>query len=145
MPGVAIHVKGLNELRAAIREANVEGLPRALLMANKSAAELVVDVATPMTPRRHGDLVHSLKALASQQSGRVRAGSGVVPYAAAIHWGRKVGNVGRPPGNRKGANPIKGRPFLYDALAKAQPRVVHEYEQEINRLVVDAINQLKGT
>lgn len=144
MPIGAVQVKGLNELRSAIRKADVEGLPRALTQANKSAAELVVDIATPMTPRRHGDLAHSLKALASPAGGKVRAGSGLVPYAAAIHWGRKVGNVGRPPGNRMGRNPIGGRPFLYDALQKAEPQLVHEYEQEINRLVVDAINQLKG-
>lgn len=142
---VGLQVEGLNELRAALRKAEVVGLPEALKMANRSVAELVVDIATPMTPRRHGDLAHSLRALATQTAGKVRAGSAAVPYAAAIHWGRKVGNVGRPPGNRKGPNVITGRPFLWDAVRKAQVQVAHEYEQAIDRLVTQAIDKVRGT
>lgn len=136
MPTGGIAVKGLKELQSAVKRSGDEGLKKALITANKSAAELVVDIATPNTPRRHGDLVHSLRALASQASGRARAGSGSVAYAAAIHWGRKQGNVGRPPGNRNAPNRIRGVPFLWNAARSNQTRIAVEYRKAIDRDVV---------
>lgn len=132
MPVTGVSVKGLNELRSALNAAGGPELVKALTAANKGAANVVVDAATPLVPRRYGDLAHSLRATASSRSGRVRAGSARVPYAAAIHWGRKSGNVGSPPGNHRGNNRIKGRPFLTDALRRNWPRVAREYEREID-------------
>lgn len=63
------------------------------------------------------------------------AGKKNVAYAAAIHWGRKQGNVGSPPGNRIGPNPIVGRPFLWDAAERERGRVIDTYEREIDRLM----------
>jgi hypothetical protein len=138
VPFAGVQVKGLDELRAAIRESGDVGLKNALAQANLDAANVVVDVATPNTPRRFGDLQHSLKALGGQKSGRAKA---TVPYAAAIHWGRKVGNVGRPPGNHKGPNPIVGRPFLWNAARTARRRIALQYEKDIKAIVVAAINK----
>lgn len=144
VPVVGLQVHGLNELRRAFKDADASELPAALKQANQAAAELVVDVATPMTPRRFGDLAHSLRALATQSAGKVRAGNTAVPYAAAIHWGRKVGNVGRPPGNRKGRNPIKGRPFIWDAAKTSERQIAYEYDRAIDEIVLGALRTVKG-
>lgn len=137
MPVGGIAIKGLNELVAAIRTSGDDGLKKALAAANLDAARVVVDVATPNTPRRFGDLQHSLRALGSQRQGRAKA---TVPYAAAIHWGRHVGNVGRPPGNHKGPNPIKGRPFLWNAARQSRTRVAAQYQKAIKQIVCSPIN-----
>lgn len=141
MPVTGVAIEGANELVAALKRAGGPELTAGITRANRAAADVVVDVATPITPRRHGDLVHSLKALASTRSGRVRAGSGTVPYAAAIHWGRKIGNVGRPAGNHKGPNPIKGNPFLYNALSASVYRVTQAYRVEIDATLEKAIGE----
>lgn len=135
MPITGVSVEGLNELRAALRAAGGPGLVKALSAANKNAAVTVVARAKPTVPRRSGALEASLRATGSQTKGTARAGNARVPYAAAIHWGRKIGNVGHPPGNRYGFNPIAGRPFLSAALQSAWPAVVRQYESEISDLV----------
>lgn len=139
MPDVTVRVEGLDELRRALREAENPGLPKALAQANKNAAELVAGRAAQAAPHRSGRLAASVRALGSQRLGRVKAGNAGVAYAAAIHWGRSIGNVGRPPGNHKGRNPIVGRPFLTDAAARSQGDVVAQYEAAIRALVVGAI------
>lgn len=135
---VGIRVEGARELRAALRLAGGE-LGRALAAANKSAAEVVVEDALPNVPVLTGRLKKSVRALGSQRSGRAVAGKAAVPYGAAIHWGRKRGNVGWPPGNHKGPNTIVGRPFLWDAAQRQVPRIEPEYRDEIERLIDRAV------
>jgi hypothetical protein len=117
---ISIRVEGADELRRALKSVGNTGLLAALAAANENAAEIVVD------------------ARASARSGRAVAD---LPYAAAIHWGRKVGNVGRPPGNRKGNNPIAGRPFLWDAAQRKVPQIEPEYRDEIMQIIAEAIRR----
>lgn len=133
-PVVGVEVDSA-ELRRALRYIGDAGLKKELRDANKSAAQVVVDRALPNVPVRTGKLRRSVRALGSQRDGRAVAGRAAVPYAAAIHWGRKVGNVGWPPNNRKGLNPIKGRPFLWDAAREHQAEVVQQYEESFDRLL----------
>src|SRR5689334_17019380 len=95
--------------------------------ANQLAAERVEDAANPNAPFLTGALRRSMQARATSRAGRVVA---TVPYAMAIHWGRKRGNVGSPPGNRKGSNVIKGRPFIWDAAQQEIPRLEPDYRDE---------------
>lgn len=128
------------DLRRALREIGDSGLKKTLREANKSAAEVVVEKALPKVPVRSGRLRRSVKALAGQKDAKVKAGTKAVPYAAAIHWGRKRGNVGTPPGNRLGGNVIPGRPFLWDAAQQARPEAVAVYEREMAAL----LNHVRG-
>lgn len=134
----SVRVEGADELRRAIRAIKDKELGAALRDANKSAAQVVVDRALPNVPVLTGRLKASIRALGNQRGGTAKAGTKAVPWAAPIHWGRRVGNVGRPPGNRMGGNPITGRPFLHDAARGAEAQVVDQYEQGIGRLM-DAI------
>lgn len=118
----AVEVHGAKELRAAIRHAGDEGLKAELKRTNKSAAEVVAEKALPNVPVRSGRLKATVRALGSQKAGRALAGSAGVPYAAAIHWGRKTRGV------------IQGRPFLWDAAQEHKAEVVAEYERGMERL-----------
>lgn len=135
MASVGLRVEGAEELRRAFRRAKEKGLQNELKAANKSAAEVVVRRALPNVPVRTGRLRSSVKALGSQRDGRVKAGTARVDYAAAIHWGRKQGNVGSPPGNRMGVNPVNGRPFLYNAAQDALNEVTAEYQSRVQALL----------
>lgn len=83
-----LEVEGAKELRRALRKLQDKETPKRVRMANKKGAELVRDRALPNVPQRSGRLRQSVKAMASQSSGSVKAGSPArVPYAAPIHWG----------------------------------------------------------
>lgn len=137
MPAAGVRIEGAKELRAAIKAAQDAGLARQLAAANKSAAQVVVDSALPNVPVRTGRLRQSVRALGSQTRGNVKAGSASVDYAAAIHWGRKRGNVWH---HKKGRNPIKGRPFLWDAAHSALAGVVDAYDKAITALLKEIKN-----
>lgn len=132
MADVVVSVEGAKELRAAFRQAKELGLGGALKDSHRSIAELVVRRALPNVPQRTGRLRGSVRALASQRAARGRAGSARVPYAAAIHWGRRRGNVW---GNKKGPNVIIGRPFLWEAAQDSRQEAMREYLQEIQRML----------
>lgn len=138
---VAIRVEGANELARALRVAKDRGLTAALVTANENAAEVVVDAALPAVPFRTGRLRSSVRPTATARVGRAVAG---VPYAAAVHWGRARGNVGSPPGNRRGRNPIRANPFLWDAAQRSVPRIEPEYRDEIMRIINLAIRSAGG-
>lgn len=123
------------DLRKALRYIGDTGLKKELRDANKTAADVVAQRALQDVPVRSGRLRGSVKALGSQKDGRVKAGAARVDYAAAIHWGRGVGNVGRPPGNRKGRNVIRGRPFLWDAAQQVRQQVHDTYMEAVDRLL----------
>ena len=137
MPSATVRIEGADELRRALRYVGDAGLKKQLAKANKDAAALVVNRALPNVPVRSGRLKKSVRALGSQRSGRAVAGASQVKYAAAIHWGRRRGNVGSPPGNRNGTNVIAGRPFLYDAARAHRAQVVDQYEEAVRALVAD--------
>lgn len=139
-PRVAVKVEGAKELRKAFKQAGDKDLLNALKAANKSAAQLVVEKALPAVPVRSGRLKASVRATATQRQGVARAGRSSVPYGAAIHWGRKRGNVGSPPGNRIAANPIRGRPFLWNAAQRGRQLVVEQYGTQIQH-VLDGITR----
>jgi hypothetical protein len=132
-----VRIDGAAELRKALKYIGDDGLKKELREANRGAADVVAKQALPKVPVRSGNLRRTVKALATQRDGRVQAGSARVDYAAAIHWGRKVGNVW---GGQMARNPIRGRPFLWDAAQRANPKVIEEYEQAIDELLA----KLKG-
>lgn len=100
--------------------------------ANELAAEVVVDAALPNVPTRSGALKRSLQAKGSAASGRAYAST---PYAAAIHWGRSNGNVGRPPGNHRGRNPIRANPFLWNAAQAKKDEITETYGDQVQKLL----------
>lgn len=113
------------DLRRALRDIGDKGLKKTLAGANKSAAQVVVDEALPRVPVRSGRLKAAVRALGSQKEGSAVAGNARVPYAAAVHWGRKRGGV------------IDGRPFLSDAAERAEAKAAEVYLEAIDGLLED--------
>lgn len=132
---MSIEVEGAKELARLLRQIGDKDLQRALRDAHKASAAVVRDEAQQSVPVRSGRLRSSLKVSATQKGASVRAGSAKVPYAATIAFGRKTGNVGSPPGNRKGPNVVKGRPFLTSALDRKRSEVVGVYRAEIEKVL----------
>jgi len=139
---LSMEVENLKEIQRAIRQAGDDTLRKELKATNKTVAQIVVDAALPMVPRRSGRLAASVKASASASAAYGKAGSPArVPYAAAIHWGEGSGNVnfssgatvGRPTRN------IPGRPFLWDAADRTINRAVREYEDAVQDLFDRAV------
>lgn len=136
---VAISVKGADELRRGLRQADRE-LPGQLRETHLTCAKLVVARALPNVPiGKTRRLLASVRALASQRMAQVKAGSARVEYAAAIHWGRKRGNVGRPPGNYKAANVVSRRAFLWDATRALEDEILDRYRRDIRHLLDKAV------
>lgn len=135
MTEIAVSEAGADELRRALLRYRNVGIDQALATANETAAEIVVDAALPDVPFRKGGLRSSVRAMASAKSGRAVAGDSRVAYAAAVHWGRKRGNVGSPPGNRKGPNRIAPNPFLWEAAQRTVPKIEPEYRDELMRII----------
>lgn len=110
-----IKVEGARELAARLRRGGDKDLQRAVRRAHKATAEVVAARARQKVPARTGKLRTTIRPQSTLRSAAVKAGGKRAPYAAAIHWGRKWGNVGSPPGNYKGDNPVERNPFLWNA------------------------------
>ena len=127
-----VEVTGLREVQRAIRLVGDTELKGALRDANRGLAQQVVRKALPKVPVKTGRLRKSVRALASQNSAVVKAGTAAVPYAAAQHWG-----VGPRPG-RRGPHNIKARPFLRDAARTVEQKAADEYLDQIHRILKKA-------
>jgi hypothetical protein len=118
-----IQIEGLRELRKAIREAGDKELQKALRLANKAAATVVVADASPSIPVLTGRLKKSARALGSQRSGRAVMGGARLPYAPPIHWGWPRHNIAR-------------RPVLLASLLSKRPAIRTTYDKAL-----DAVRQ----
>jgi HK97 gp10 family phage protein len=133
----AVQVEGAKELAALLRKIADKDLQKANRLALRKGAEVVAVEARSNAPSRSGRLRSRTKAYATQRSASVQA---KVPYAMAIHWGRKTGNVGSPPGNHPGRNVIVGRPFIWNAAQAKTEQVAEVYRIE----VMDVVKQIDG-
>lgn len=132
-------IEGLKELRRDLKNLRDKELDKQLKLANEIIAKEIVARALPNVPSRTGRLRASVKGIGRLTGAVGKAGSpSRVPYATVIHWGRKFGNVGSPPGNHRGANPVRARPFLTEAAAGIEQNIADRYMAEIDK-VLDAV------
>lgn len=123
MKGPALHFTGLDELVRDLRKIADKDLKDEMKAANKQIADQVIRLALPRVPVRSGRLKASVRGSGTLAGAIGRAGSARVPYAAAIHWGRKRGGV------------IQGRPFLWDAAKSVERDVADDYLKAIERVL----------
>lgn len=125
MPQPAVRIEGDKDLRRKLRQldkaADNNAAMGALKAVHQEASEVVLEKALALVPVRTGRLKNSLRAAATQRSGRVRAGFKRVPYAGPIHFGW--------PERR-----IAPQPFLYDALDWRREEVIKTYEYGLEQL-----------
>lgn len=131
-----VEIEGISELRALLRKVDSsKDLQKGLRQAHKLTAQMVESRGRALVAVRTGNLQKSIRAGGTQAAAVVRAGNARVPYAAAVHWGRKRGNVGRPPGNHKGNNPVQGSLFLVRAGEQVEAAALEVYEREMAGLM----------
>lgn len=133
---VTVQVEGTKELAALLRKIGDKDLQKALRGAHLAASRLVVGRAKTQVPVRSGNLQRSIRSRATQRAAIVVAGSPKrAPYGPAIEFGRKRGNVGRPPGNHKGENVVPAHPFLRPAGEQVAPLALLIYKRDIARVL----------
>jgi phage gpG-like protein len=123
MANRAIHVDGVDQLRRTLRKLGDDDLKKALKEANKRIADEIIDRALPKVPVRSGRLRQSVRGLGNLAGAVGKAGSAKVPYAAAIHWGRKKGGE------------IEATPFLWKAAKDMESVVADRYQDEVNEII----------
>lgn len=134
-----IKVEGLRALRKELRAAGDDLSD--LKEINKEAAAIVAKAADSTVPVRTGRLAASIRPAGTKTAGIVRAGKKSVPYANAVHWGRKVWPSQRSSSPTRGrfASEFPGRAFLSDAATSTQSQWVDLYSSRIDQ-ILDTIN-----
>lgn len=138
--GASVQITGATEVAALLRQIADRDLQKANRVALRKGADLVAADARVRAPVRSGNLRSQIRSASTQTGATVR---GSAPYTAAIHWGRKRGNVGSPPGNHMGPNVIKGRPFITAAAERRADDVADIYLTEVMSLF-DRIGGIRG-
>jgi hypothetical protein len=118
-----IKVDGLRDLQASLKAMDGDSQKLLRLVLN-DAADIVVQGAGRLIPRRSGRARASLKAQSSQREARVKEGSAKAPYAPWLDFGGRVGrnNSVKRPFLREGrfVYPTYNRrkPWIHDRLAR---------------------------
>lgn len=127
-----IRVEGLAEFSRALRKMDTN-LPKALRVALNDAADIVVEGARALVPRRTGKAAKSLRKAATRTLVRVSAGGPRAPYYAWLDFGGRVGR--RDSVARRFYR--EGR-YIYPTYAKKRPDVQRAMSRAITGIARDA-------
>ena len=124
--GGSVQVEGLRE---AIKRLESLGAQKGELVSiNLQAAETLIAAASPLVPRRTGNLASTLRASKTKGYAQVAMGNARVPYANPIHWGWFYDKEWFIQKN------IKPNRFLYRALDRVKDKIMADYEQDLQKL-----------
>ena len=141
-PAGIVQVEGARELRRSLKAAGDDLSD--LKAAHKQAAEIGVRAVQPITPVLTGRLAASVRGAGTTTAAIIRAGKKAVPYAGAVHWGRKMwpSMISTPNAPRKLVYSfIKPRLFIVDGVTDVEPAWVAVYEKALE----EALDKVKGT
>lgn len=133
-----VQVTGLAQFRRGLRELD-RAAPRALRVAGNEAAQLIVDTARPMVPKRSGKAAASIKTRSSQSAVRVVSGGARAPYMPWLDYGGKVG-----------VNDTASRPFMpdgryvYPAFRRVRSQFETVLQQALQRIADESGVELGG-
>lgn len=139
--GTVIQIEGARELRRQLRKAEADLSD--LKDLHTRIGRIVFDAARPNSPigkrkppaSRTRRLNQTLRYFPTRTSVRVIAGSKAVPYAMAIHWGRKVFPSKKSTYQHKHPAPIEARPWIRQAAEKTEPQWTALYQEEIQKIL----------
>jgi hypothetical protein len=115
-----VEVVGAKELRKTLKAAGDDLAD--LKNAHQAVGNMVVGVARGLAPTRTGALAGSIRASRLAGGVSLKAGSGSIPYAGAIHWGWPARN-------------IKANPFIMNAALTTEEQWTALYEEELNKIL----------
>lgn len=133
-----VRIEGARELRRTLRAAGDDLSD--LKQAHGDAARIAATASAALAPRgKTGNLKSSIRAAGTKTAGIIRAGKKSVPYAHAVHWGRKYW----PNRMHARATPSKmdPQPFLSDGATGSEGQWIPIFE----RAVESALDKIKGT
>lgn len=133
----SVTIEGGRLLRKSLKEVP-DGLAD-LKAANRAAADIAARASAALAPRgATGKLARNIRPAGTTTAAIIRAGSKAVPYAQAVHWGRKWWP------NRSSFKRVKSpttpQPFLSDGATSSEGRWIPIYEKHIQEI----INRVKG-
>lgn len=133
-----VQVTGLADFRRGLRELG-SAAPRALRIANNEAAQLVVDTAKPLVPKRSGRAANSIKVRSSQAVVRVASGGARAPYMPWLDYGGKVGKND----SAKREFIADGR-YVYPAFRRVRERFTTVLQTALQRVADESGVELGG-
>lgn len=127
--GDVIEIQGLRELARGLKTMDAE-FPKMLRQAANDAAQIVVDEARPLVPRKTGAAAASIKVASTRTAARVQAGSKKAPYFAFLEFGGRVGK------NKASKRPFirEGR-YLWPAIIRRREEIEAELAKGLERVV----------
>lgn len=134
-----VEVQGARELRRQLKKA--EGDLNELKDLHRAIGDIIFHAARPKTPRgtrntrRSRRLYETLRYFPTRTSVRVMAGSKIVPYSNAIHWGRKIFPSKRSEYPHKHPAPIAARPWITEAAQATEPEWTSLYQREVQKII----------
>lgn len=133
---VGLSVEGAAQLRRTLRRAGND--LKDLKDANAQAAAIAAAASQSLAPARSGRLKGSIRSSGTKTAGVLRAGAAAVPYANAVHWGRKMWpNAQHPRATRSTARP---QPFLSEGATNSEGEWLPVYYRELDQI----INRITG-
>jgi hypothetical protein len=125
---VTIRVEGLREYSKALRDID-KSLGPELRKGLNEVANIVVDAARPLVPRRTGAAAESIKAGSTARGAAIKVGGNKAPYYQWLDFG---GAVGR---NKSVKRPFfQGGRYIYPTLARKRSEAVEKLEEVLGRL-----------
>lgn len=128
MDDATIKVTGIVDLQRALRELDKD-LPKELAAGLGEAAEIVLDAARPLVPRRTGKAAGSMKVKKQQRGAALAVGGTAAPYFPWLDFGGKVGR------NRSVTRPfISGGRYIYPTLKAKDEQVKAKVDEVLERM-----------
>ncbi len=128
-----IRIEGLAQFNRALRRLDADA-PKGLRLAHNEAANIVVDAARPMIPRRSGRAQAAIKARSTRTATRVTAGSNRAAYVPWLDYGGEGRVKGRPPKR----DFKKGGRYVYPAFHANRGKVQKALERGLLQVVASA-------
>lgn len=128
MAGSVVQVRGLKELRTALRGID-KALGPELRKGLNEVAEVVLDTARPLVPTRSGKARASLKAGSTERAVQIKAGGSKAPYWSWLDFG---GKVGRKKSVRRRF--IQEGRYIYPTLKRRRDEIEDKFYEVIDRV-----------
>jgi len=120
---IRMNFTGVKELKREARKvASNKEINQELKKANVAAADVVAKRSKVTAPVKSGTIRGAIKAAGTSKYARVDIGGKARAYAGRIHYG--------DPGD----SPIKGQPFVHEALKEKWDKVYEAYENALMEL-----------
>lgn len=135
----SIKIEGLKDVRKRLR-ATGDDLHELRDLHRDIAKRIATEAKARAPVGATGNLRKSVRGSGSKTMATVRMGNKRVPYANAIHWGRRMwpSLTAEPkPPRRPFWAPIPRRAFIYDTIQENARRVEKQYEEFIQRVLAE--------